>query len=136
MSKKEKLPSEIISDFIELMRSSKDKYTEAKKIVDELDYFERRKWWAHQFEFAPNKSERNKLATAYQQERKRRREYKDTVDLYKVLNEFDSNNNNKPTLKRLNGMLTAQMHQEEYLASDREYKGKGGECSENENSGR
>jgi len=136
LSKKERQPSEIVGDFIDLMRDSRGKYAEAKKIVDELDGFERCVWWMHQVELAPNKSERNKLATALQQERKKRRKYKDIVDLYKVLHEFGCNECNKSTLKRLNGMLTAQIHQEEYLASDREYKGKGGDDSGNKNSGR
>lgn len=124
----EKKPSEIISDFIELMKTAQEQCADAKKKCSELDSFERHEYWDHSFEFARDKSERNKLATAYQQERRKRREYKDIVDFYIRINDFVSSENNKAVLKRLNGMLSMQKHQEEYLASDRKYKGNGGEC--------
>lgn len=128
MKRNEKRPSEIISDFIELMKTAQEQYADAKKKCSELDSFERHEYWDHLFEFAKDKSERNKLATSFQKERKRRREYKDIVDLYIRINDFVSSENNKAVLKRMNGMLTMQKNQEEYLLSDREYKKKGGEC--------
>lgn len=128
MKRNEKRPSEIISNFIELMKTAQEQYANAKKKCSELDSFERHEYWDHLFEFAKDKSERNKLATAFQKERKRRREYKDIVDLYIRINDFVSSENNKAILKRMNGMLTMQKNQEEYLLSDREYKKKGGEC--------
>ena len=45
------------------------------------------------------------------------------MDLYKTVRDFASSENNKAVLKRLNGMLNIQKHQEEYLDSKREYKG-------------
>lgn len=126
---KERKPSDIIQDFIDLLQESQKKYDDAMKECEKMDSFERSKKWAHKFEFAPNKNERNKLATAYQNERKRRRQYKDIMDLHKAIHDFANSENNKSTLKRLGGMLATQKHQEQYLDSNREYKA--GDDSEN-----
>lgn len=118
----ERKPSEIIQDFIDLLKDGQEKYNNAMSECERLDSFERSKQWAHKFEFASNRQERNKLATAYREERKLRRKHKDIVDLYKVVHDFASSENNKAVLKRLNGMLGVQKHSENYLSSDREYK--------------
>lgn len=118
----ERKPSEIIQDFIDLLKESQDRYDEAMAECEKLDSPEKARQWAHKFEFADNKQERNKLATAYRNERKLRRQHKDVVDLYKRIHDFASSENNKAVLKRLNGMLGMQKHNEEYLSSDREYK--------------
>lgn len=118
----ERKPSEIIQDFIDLLKESQEKYDASKAECEKLDSPERSKQWAHKFEFADNKQERNKLATAYRNERKLRRQNKDVVDLYKCIHDFASSENNKAVLKRLNGMLGMQKHNEKYLSSDRQYK--------------
>lgn len=133
MTQKEKQPSEIISDFIELMKTAQEQYKNNKSKCEELDSFDRTVYWKHSFEFATNKAERNKLGTALQRERQERRGYKDVVDLYKTINDFAHCENNKPTLKRLNTLLSMQSKQEEYLSSDRHYKGEGGDLSGTDN---
>lgn len=120
---KERKPSEIIGDFLDLLKESQERYDKAQAECEDLDSAERARKWAHKFEFASNKQERNRLGTAFQNERRLRRKYKDIVDLYKTVRDFASSENNKAVLKRLNGMLNIQKHQEEYLDSKREYKG-------------
>lgn len=123
---KQKKPSEIIEDFINLMKDAQEQYSDARKQCEILDSTDRHVYWAHKFEFA-DKAERGRLGTAYQRERKKRREHKDIVDLYKYVNDFACSENNKAVLKRLNGMLTLQKRQERYLESDRSLKEKAGD---------
>lgn len=124
---KERMPSEIITDFLDFLQESKDLYNHAKSKCEEFDSSERHIYWDHKFEFAKDRNERNRLSTAYQRERKERRRFKDVCDKYSVLVKFIESDNNKGTLKRLKGMVAPQKHQEEYLTSDRVYKGGGQE---------
>lgn len=126
-------PSDVINNFIEYLKDIEEKYKEAKKQCAFYDSHDRQIDWEHKFEFAKNKSERNKLATAYQQERKKRREYKDIVDLYENIVRFVSSEQNKPTLNRMKSMISKQISKEEYLDGDRVYKKRSaGETKESE----
>ena len=118
-----KKPSEITREFVNFLEESKPLYESAKKKVEEYDSIERHIYWAHKFEFAKDRSERNRLATAFQRERQERRRYKNICDEYKVLIGFINSDNNKGALKRLKGMIDAQKREEEYLDSERKYKG-------------
>lgn len=120
-----KNPSDIIQDFIDLIQTSHDEYNKAKQATEEFN--SRTYEWTHKLEDAPNKQERNKLATAWQKELKERRKAKDAMSLWREIHEFALLEQNKPTLKRLNQLLQRQQKQEEYLATppnDREYKKK------------
>lgn len=123
----ERKPSEIIEDFIDLIERSHKEYLENKKAYEQLD--NKTLVWAHDFEFAPDKAARNRLGTAYQKERKKRREYKDNAELYKNIHEFACSENNKPILKRLSGTLAKQKEKEAYLFSERVYKKDGDDGS-------
>lgn len=125
---KQRRPSEIIEDFINLMKDAQKQYSDAKKQCEDLDSMDRHVYWVHEFEFA-DKAKRGRLGTAFQKERRKRREYKDVVDLYKYVNDFACSDNNKAILKRLGGMLPLQKRQEEYLKSDRRLKDKAGDNS-------
>lgn len=118
-----KNPSEIVQEFVDFLEESKKLYDYAKKKLEEYDSMERHIYWDHAFEFAKDKNERNRLSTAYQRERKERRRYKNICDEYSVLVKFMESDNNKGTLKRIKGMIIAQKREEDYLASDRVYKG-------------
>lgn len=118
--KNERKPSEIIEDFLNLIEQSYQKFAENEKEYKNLD--EKTAEWAHKFEFAQNKSERNRLGTAYQRERQKRRAYKDMAKLYESIHEFAISENNKPAIKRLKGMLARQKSTENYLFGDRKYK--------------
>lgn len=118
-------PSDIIRDFMDLIQMSHDEYNKAKQAADEFN--SRTYEWTHKLEDAPNKQERNKLATAWQRELKERRKAKDTMSLWREVHEFASLEQNKPALKRLNQLLQKQQKQEEYLEippHEREYKKK------------
>ena len=98
-------------------------YEQAKKKCEEYDSVERHIQWAHKFEFAKDKLERNRLATAYQKERQDRRKYKDICDTYDTVYKFITSDNNKSTLRRMKGMVNIQKCQEDYVDGDRVYKG-------------
>lgn len=121
--KAEKKPSEIVQDFIEFLDNSKTEYEEAKARCDKYDSIDRHIYWAHKFELASDKNERNRLATAYQKERLDRRACKNTVDRLKAIHDFVCSDNNKSTIKRMKGMIQVQKSQEDYLDSEKEYKG-------------
>ena len=121
--KAEKKPSEIVQGFIDFLEASKTEYEEAKAKCDKYDSIDRHIYWAHKFELASDKNERNRLATAYQKERLDRRACKNTVDRLKIIHDFVCSDNNKGALKRMKGMISIQKHQEEYLDGEKEYKG-------------
>lgn len=118
----ERKPSENIDEFVQFLEEVKEIYETAKAKCEEFDSMDRLIYWSHKFEFANDKSERNRLATAYQRERQERRRYKDLCDEYKVIYDFVNSENNKSTLRRMKGMIDRQKHKENYLESDRVYK--------------
>lgn len=113
-------PSEIVQDFINLIERSHQEYAKNEAAYKKLD--DKTLEWAHRFEFVSDKNERNRLATAYQKERKQRRTCKDIAKLYKNIHEYAVSENNKPALKRLKGTLAKQKEDEDYLFGDRKYK--------------
>lgn len=118
----EKKPSKKLKSFISFLEELKRSYENAKKKLSEFDSLERHIHWAHEFEFANDRNKRNKLATAYHNERLERRRYKDICVLYEAVYEFVDSDYNKGSLKRLKGATKRQEEQEEYLKSDRTYK--------------
>lgn len=122
----DKQPSEIIKDFLELLDESHELYLNSKS---QVDGFNRKTYeWTHDLEDCKNKSERNKLATAWQKELKERRKQKDIMKLYEGIHNFASDNNNKAFIKRIRHLLQEQIKTEEHLAvipEEREYKGAG-----------
>lgn len=121
--KAEKKPSEIVQEFIDFLEDSKTEYEEAKAKCDKYDSIDRHIYWAHKFELASDKNERNRLATEYQKERLDRRECKNTVDRLKTIHDFVCSDNNKGTLKRMKGMIQVQKSQENYFDGEKQYKG-------------
>lgn len=118
------MPSEIISDFIELCKRSHDNYNSAKQKVE--NYNSKTYEWTHKLEDASDKKERNRLATAWRNELIDRRKAKDEAKLWQFIHEFSISEQNKPTLKRLETMLKNQQKTEEYINTppeEREYKG-------------
>lgn len=123
MEKKNKKPSDITQEFVDYLEESRKIYEYAKRKCEEYDSMERHIYWAHKFEFAKDRNERNRLATEYQNERKERRRYKNICDEYKTLVNFINSDNNKGALKRLKGLINVQKKEEEYLSNKRVYKG-------------
>lgn len=119
----ERKPSEIIQDFLDMIEKSHLEYQEAKKNVD--NYNDKTYNWTHDLEDAPNKAERNKIATAWQHELRKRRIEKDRMNLWQKVHEMASDVQNKAYLKRLRHLLEEQKKTEEYVATpykQREYK--------------
>ena len=123
---REKKPSEVLGEFLSYIDDVKTEYERAFAIVGEED--KRLQDLLHALEFAPNKQERNKIATQFQRSRRRRRKAKDTVLELEKVYEFQKDQANKPFLKRLRGTITQQKGTEQYLAGQREYKKRVGDA--------
>lgn len=118
-------PSEVIENFLSYIENVKTEYEENFAIVGEED--RRLQDLLHALEFAPNKQERNKIATQFQRSRQRRRKAKDKVLELEKVYEFQKDQANRPFFKKLKGALIQQKGTEQYLAGQREYKKRVGE---------
>ena len=113
-------PSDRLENFLSYLESAKREYEENAAIVREED--RRLQDFLHALEFAPNKQERNKVATQFQQSRRRRRKSKDKVLELEKVYEFQKDQANRPVFKRLAATITQQKGNEKFLAGPREYK--------------
>ncbi len=118
-------PSEVIENFLSYIEMVKTEYEENFAIVGEED--RRLQDLLHEMEFAPNKQERNKMATKLQQSRRRRRQAKDKVLELEKIYDFQKEQANRPFFKKLRAILTQQKGTEQYLAGQREYKKRAGD---------
>lgn len=94
-----KKPSEQINDFLEFLETAKEEYENAFEKVGEED--RKVQTFLHDTEFAPNRNERNKIATRLQKSRKKRREAKDIVQLHENLYKFYLDRSNQNFIKAL-----------------------------------
>lgn len=122
----ERRPSEVLEEFLSYIDDVKTEYEKAFAIVGEED--KRLQDLLHALEFAPNKQERNKIATQFQKSRRRRRKAKDKVLELERVYEFQKDQANKPFLKRLKGTITQQKGTEQYLSGQRKYKKRVGDA--------
>lgn len=113
-------PSEVIENFLSYVENIKTEYEKNFAIVGEED--RRLQDLLHALEFAPNKQERNKIATQFQKSRQRRRKAKDKVLELEGIYEFQKEQVNRPFFKKLKAVMTQQKGTEQYLAGQREYK--------------
>ena len=113
-------PSDRLEQFLNYLESVKEEYEANFAIVGEED--KRLQDLLHALEFAPNKKERNKIATQFQRSRRRRRKAKDKVMELEKVYEFQKDQANRPVLKRLKATITQQKGNEQYLLGPREYK--------------
>lgn len=123
---KNKKPSEVLENFLAYMDAVKTEYEENFTIVGEED--KRLQDLLHALEFAPNKQERNKIATQFQQSRKRRRKAKDKVLELEKIYDFQKDQANRPFFKKLRAALAQQKGTEQYLNGQREYKKRVGDA--------
>lgn len=119
-------PSDRLEQFLNYLESVKEEYEANFVIVGEED--KRLQDLLHALEFAPNKQERNKIATQFQQSRRRRRKAKDKVLELEKVYEFQKDQANRPVLKRLKATITQQKGNEQYLSGPREYKKRVGDA--------
>lgn len=116
----EKKPSEIITEFLNFLESSEQKYKIAYADVGKED--NKLQTFLHDMEFAPNRNERNKIATRLQQSRKIRRKAKDSTQLYEKIHDFYADKQNGNPLKALRRLQNEQITIEKYLFGNREFK--------------
>ena len=76
----------------------------------------------HEIEFAPDKAERNRVATKLQHSRKERRRNKDIVKLNELVVKFFEEKGHRDTLNKMRQLLGRQRKEEEYLFGERVYK--------------
>lgn len=124
--KKEKAPSEIIQEFLDLMRSSQKEYQEC---ISKVWQYDKKKPvdYMHDFEFMNNCRERSKLSTKIHNERIERRKYKDRAERTEKLAKFYSDKQNKQFLDGLSSLAAAQKEVEEYLDEERHYNRRAGD---------
>ena len=116
----ERKPSEIISEFLNFLDSAKIEYESAYADVGKED--SKVQTFLHDLELAPNKAERNKIATRVQQSRRARRKAKDRVQLYENVHSFYTDKQNQNMIKSLRRLLNEQNTVEKYLFGNREFK--------------
>lgn len=117
---KEKLKSETISDFLNLMLNTPSVYSAAYKAVNEEDKLAGD--LLHEIELdGTTRAKRSKTATALRTNRLDRRYYKDIVEEYSPLNEYLKDGNNDKAVKKLMQVLGDVRKAEKYHA-DRKYK--------------
>lgn len=114
----DKLPSECISDFLSFLDHACSEYQSASDVVSKED--RKVQDYIHMIEFAADKAERNRNATALQRSRRYRRAEKDKTILYDEVIKFCDEN--RKFLNSLRQLLGRQRKEEEYLHSNRTYK--------------
>lgn len=115
-----KKPSEIIREFLDFLESAKNEYESAYAEVGAED--KKEQTFLHDLEFAPNKNERNKVATRFQQSRRARRKAKDRAQLYEYTSNFYTDKANANMIKALRRLQNEQITREKYLFGEREFK--------------
>lgn len=116
----EKKPSEIITEFLNFLERSKNEYEASYEEVGKED--NKTQTFLHDIELAPNKNERNKVATRFQQSRRIRRKAKDRTQLYEQVHHFYTDKQNTNLIKALRRLQNEQIIMEKYLFGTREFK--------------
>ena len=116
----ERKPSEIITQFLKFLESAKDEYETAHAAVGAEE--KKEQTFLHDLEFAPDKNERNKVATRFQQSRRARRKAKDRAQLYEYISNFYTDKQNQNLVKALRRLQNEQITREKYLFGNREFK--------------
>ena len=116
----ERKPSEIITEFLNFLETSKHEYESAYSDVG-AEYC-KVQTFLHDIEFAENKNERNKVCTKLQQSRRARRKAKDKAKLYEHIHNFYVDKQNQNLLKALRRLQNEQIAEEKYLFGNREFK--------------
>ena len=86
MAEKIRTPAQQLEEFLNFVDQCYTDYRYAYEAVNEVD--KRLQDLVHEIEFAPDKAERNRVATRLQHSRKERRRNKDTVKLNELVVKF------------------------------------------------
>lgn len=120
MAERQKTPAEKLKEFLDFVDRCHVEYQVAYDAVNMED--KRVQDFLHEIEFAPDKAERNRIATKLQGSRRERRRNKDIVQKNELIVKFFEEKSHRDTLNKLKQLLGRQRREEEYLASDRTYK--------------
>lgn len=119
MSKREKDPSEVISDFLNYIDQIRCDYKKAHDAVKRED--KRLQDLLHELEFAEGENEKRRAGTKLQQSRRERRQQKDNVMRLELIVQFFDEPTHKNTLNKMRQLLGRQRKQEEFLDGERHY---------------
>lgn len=118
-------PSEVLQNFLGFMKACQKEYQVCTVEVHKHD--KRVQDFLHDLELAPNRQERNKVATQAGRSRRARRRLKDRAQLLEECAKFYGDRSNKQFFDRMQGLIEKQKKEEEFLESDRVYKPRGGD---------
>ena len=119
MDKREKEPSEVLSEFLKYIEHCRIQYKTASDAVKTED--KRLQDLLHELEFAEDKAERNRVATKFQHSRRERRRQKDEMMRLELIVNFFDEPTPKSALGKMTQLLGKQRKNEEYLNGERHY---------------
>ena len=119
MNKKEKEPSEVLSDFLNYIDRCRYEYQRANDAVKTED--KRLQDLLHELEFAEDKAARNRVATKFQRSRKERRRQKDEMMRLELIVQFFDEPTPKSAINKMRQLLGKQRKNEEFLNGERHY---------------
>ena len=114
-----KLPSEVLEEFLHTIREWETEYRFAFEIVGTED--KRLQDLLHELEFTENFKEKNQVATKLKDSRKLRRENKDRALMLENIVKFFEDSQNRKVFNQMEQLLGRQRKQEKMLLSERKY---------------
>lgn len=119
MDKREKEPSEVLSDFLNYIDRIRYEYKAAEDAMKTED--KRLQDLLHELEFAEDKAARNRVATKLQRSRRARRHQKDEMMRLELIVYFFDDPTPKSAVNKMRQLLGRQRKQEEFLNGERHY---------------
>lgn len=119
MDKREKEPSEVLSDFLNYIDRIRYEYKAAEDAMKTED--KRLQDLLHELEFAEDKAARNRVATKLQKSRRARRRQKDEMMRLELIVQFFDEQTPKSAINKMRQLLGRQRKQEEFLNGERHY---------------
>lgn len=119
MDRKEKEPSEVLSDFLNYIDRIRYEYKAAEDAMKTED--KRLQDLLHELEFAEDKAARNRVATKFQRSRRERRRRKDEMMRLELIVNFFDDPTPKSAVNKMRQLLGKQRKQEEFLNGERHY---------------
>lgn len=120
MKQAEPRPGEVIAAFLKFLETAKQEYESVYAAVGAED--NKVQTFLHDLEFAPDRNERNRIATRLQKSRQARRKAKDRVQLYENVYKFCTDKQGQNLIKALEHLQKDQATMENYLFGERKFK--------------
>ena len=119
MSKQEKDPSEVLSEFLSYIDRIRYDYKSAHDAVRKEE--KRLQDLLHELEFADGENEKRRAGTKLQQSRRNRRQKKDEMMRIEPIVQFFDEPTQKSSINKMRQLLGKQRKQEEFLDGERHY---------------